>query len=55
MKNGEKEKAITVARRLPHVRESREIILAQVEKDPSVEEINSYIRFIAIGDSDDKI
>ena len=52
MKTGEKEKAIAVARRLPHVRESREIILEQVEKDLSVEEIDSYIRFIGIGGCD---
>jgi len=52
MKAGEKEKAIAVARRLPHVRESREIILEQVEKDLSVEEIDSYIRFIGIGGND---
>jgi len=52
LKAGEKEKALAVARRLPHVRESREIILEQVEKDLSVEEIDSYIRFISIGEND---
>jgi transcriptional regulator with XRE-family HTH domain len=52
MKAGEKERAIAVARKLPHVRESREIILAQVEKDLSVDEIDSYLKFIAIGESD---
>ncbi|MCL1912860.1 MAG: hypothetical protein FWG10_03000 [Eubacteriaceae bacterium] len=55
MKAGEKERAIAVARRLPHVCESREIILAQqVEKDLTVEEINSNIRFIGIGESDEQ-
>jgi transcriptional regulator with XRE-family HTH domain len=54
MKAGEKEKAIMVARRLPHVRESREIILAQLEKDLSLDEINSYLRFIAIGEPDEQ-
>jgi tetratricopeptide (TPR) repeat protein len=54
MKAGEKEKAIEVARKLPHVRESREIILAQVEKDLTVDEIDSYLKFIAIGESDEQ-
>ena len=52
LKAGEKEKAITVARKLPHLRESREMILAYLEKDLSVDEINSYLKFIAIGESD---
>ena len=54
MKAGEKERAIAMARKLPHVRESREIILAQVEKDLSVDEIDSYLKFIATGESDEQ-
>ena len=54
IKAGEKDKALAVANKLPHVRESREIVLAQVEKDLTVEEIDSYIKFIAIGDSDEQ-
>lgn len=51
-KAGEKEKAIMAARKLPHVRESREIILEQIEKEPSKLDINKYLRFIATGESD---
>ena len=46
MKTGEKEKAFKVARRLPHVRESRENILAQLEKNMSVDEIDSCLKSI---------
>jgi transcriptional regulator with XRE-family HTH domain len=54
LKAGEKEKAIAVARKLPHLRESREMILTQVEKDLTTSEIDSYLRFIAIGESDEQ-
>ena len=54
LKAGEKEKAAEVAKKLPHIRESREIILAQMEKNPSAGEIDSYIKFIAIGESDEQ-
>ncbi|MCL1821035.1 MAG: helix-turn-helix domain-containing protein, partial [Oscillospiraceae bacterium] len=54
MKAGEKEKAIAAASKLPHVRESREIILEQLEKEPSGDSINSYLKFIAIGESDEQ-
>ena len=54
MKAGEKEKAVEIARKLPHVRESRENILAQVEKDLSVDEIDSYLKFIGFGESDEQ-
>ena len=42
MKRSEK-KAIEIARRLPHLRESRENVLAQVEKDLSADEIDSHL------------
>lgn len=51
LKAGEKEKAIATARNLPHVRESRETVLAQFDKNPDTAEIDSYLRFIAIGES----
>ena len=54
MKANEKDKAIEAARKLPHVRESRENILAQLEKKPTIDEINSYLKFIAIGEMDEQ-
>lgn len=53
LKANEKDKAIEVARKLPHVRESRENIHAQLEKKPTTDEINSYLKFIAIGEMDE--
>jgi len=54
MKAGEKDKAISAARKLPHIRESRELVLAQLEKEPVVDDINSYLKFIAIGETDEQ-
>jgi hypothetical protein len=54
MKAGEQEKAIAMARKLPHVRESQETVIAQFEKGPAIDDINSYLRFIAIGESDEQ-
>jgi transcriptional regulator with XRE-family HTH domain len=56
-KMGEKEKALASAKNLPHLRESRESILAEFRDDPDVEYINSYIRFIGFGEDNaqDKI
>ena len=53
-KAGEKAKAIECARNLPHLRESREIVTAELEKEPSVGEIDAYLRFLAIGESDEQ-
>ncbi|MDR1693518.1 MAG: helix-turn-helix domain-containing protein [Oscillospiraceae bacterium] len=53
MKSGEKEKAVALANTLPHIRESRERVLAQLDKGPTADEINSYLRLIAIGESND--
>ena len=50
-KAGEKEKAVAAARRLPHYRESREVILSHLENNPTMEKINSYIKFIAVGEN----
>jgi transcriptional regulator with XRE-family HTH domain len=54
MKAGEKEKALSIARRLPHVRESREIILAFFEAEPTADEVDSYLKFIAVGEQDEQ-
>lgn len=54
MKSGEKEKAVAVAKNLPHVRESREAILAELEKTPSPEEMDAYLKFIALGEEDEQ-
>jgi len=53
-KVGEKDKAVTTARKLPHLRESREMVLAQFDKDPTPDEIDSYLKFIAIGEADEQ-
>jgi transcriptional regulator with XRE-family HTH domain len=51
MKIGDKEKAMAIARSLPHVRESREEILAQLEKDMTQTEIDdAYLKFLALGE-----
>ena len=52
LKAGEKGKAALAARNLPHVRESRENVLAQLEKEPDPDEIDAYLRFIALGESE---
>jgi len=54
MKVNEKEKAIEAARKLPHLRESRESVLAQLDKEPTNDEIDSYLKFIAIGETDEQ-
>jgi flagellar biosynthesis component FlhA len=54
MKAGERDKAITTARKLPHTRESREVILAQLEKEHSVDDIDTFLKFIAIGEIDEQ-
>lgn len=54
LKVGEKEKAVTAAQELPHIRESREAVLAQFEKKPTIDDIDTYLRFIAIGENDEQ-
>ncbi len=50
LKIGEKEKALKIARNLPHIRESREIIIEELEKVLSEDEINYNIRNIVLGE-----
>jgi len=51
---GYKDKAIATAQNLPHIRESREAILAQIGKEITQPEINDYLRFIALGQEADQ-
>lgn len=53
-KLGEKDKALTAARNLPHLRESRENILAEFRVEPEVDDINSYLKFLALGEEDNQ-
>ena len=53
-KMGEKDKALTAARNLPHLRESRENILAEFRIEPEVDDINSYLKFLALGEEDNQ-
>ena len=49
-KLGDKEKAITAAGNLPHHRECRENVMAEICHEPTVADINTYIRFLALGE-----
>jgi transcriptional regulator with XRE-family HTH domain len=51
-KLGEKDKAMDIAGNLPHTRESREKVRAELSRDPYIGDINAYLRFIAIGEDD---
>jgi len=52
LKAGQKEKAIETAKNLPHERESREVILAQLAQEPADSSIDAYLKYIAIGEYD---
>ena len=52
LKVGLKEKAVGLAKNLPHVRESREVIVKQIDSKLSMDDIDAYLKFIAIGESD---
>lgn len=54
LKLGDKEKAVTAAQELPHIRESRESVLAQLEQECSADDIDGYLRLIVIGENDKK-
>jgi len=53
-KLGEKDKAVSAARNLPHLRESRENILAELRAEPDVADINAYLKFITLGEDDNQ-
>ena len=50
-KAGECDKAVAVAERLPHMRESREAVLAEFEKDMTALDIDATLRWIALGEN----
>lgn len=52
LKADEREKAVAIARNLPHVRESREAVLAELVRNPNTDSIDAYLRFIAVGEND---
>ncbi|HIZ56592.1 MAG TPA: helix-turn-helix domain-containing protein [Firmicutes bacterium] len=47
----EDELAVAVANQLPHIRESRESVLAEISKNLTEDEINEQLRRIALGES----
>jgi transcriptional regulator with XRE-family HTH domain len=49
-KLGEKDKAMNAAQNLPHIRESRENIMAELRDEPDIDDINSYLKFLALGE-----
>ncbi|MCL2528230.1 MAG: helix-turn-helix transcriptional regulator [Defluviitaleaceae bacterium] len=49
-KLGEEEKALSLAKKLPHVRESRENVLAVFMNEPKPEKIDAYLRLISLGE-----
>jgi hypothetical protein len=51
LKAGMKEKARDAARNLPHTRESRETVLAQIHGEPEARDIDAFLTFIAIGET----
>jgi transcriptional regulator with XRE-family HTH domain len=50
LKLGETQKAQASAQNLPHVRESREIILAQIQDGMTPQQIDTYLRLITLGE-----
>ena len=52
LKKGDRGRAMAAAGSLPHIRESREAVLEEMGKEPSARDIDGYLRFIALGDSD---
>ena len=54
LKAGYLSQAIETAESLPHRRESREAVIAQLEKSLTVNEIDAYLTFVAIGGDDEQ-
>ena len=50
LKLGDRGKSIAAAKNLPHARESRENVLAEIEGEPTVESIDAYLKFIFMGE-----
>jgi transcriptional regulator with XRE-family HTH domain len=51
LKNGNKEKAVNSAQTLPHEAVCRFTVLAEIEKDPSIDDINTCLRGISFRDN----
>ena len=49
-KLGEKEKALAVAKNLPHARESREHVMEVLRNEPDSNEIDTYLKLITLGE-----
>lgn len=49
-KMGKKDEALAAARFLPHQRESREVITADLQAGLSADELNGHIRYICLGE-----
>jgi len=47
-KLGENDKAIIAAKNLPHARESREHVMAVIQNQPDIREINAYLKLIML-------
>jgi transcriptional regulator with XRE-family HTH domain len=54
LKAGDREKAISIALRLPHIRESREMVLAEIGKCLDTEAIDTCLKFIGFGECDEQ-
>ena len=52
LKSGDQEKAAAAAKNLPHIRECRETILMQISQEADINDIDAYLKFIAVGDDD---
>ena len=50
LKGGRREEAVQMAHNLPHIRESREKVLAEFEKNPGMDDVDAYLRFIILGE-----
>ena len=54
LKLGDQETARACAGNLPHVRESREMILARIQQGMDHQEIDAYLRLITLGEDEDQ-
>ena len=51
MKAGDKDRALRIAKNLPHMREGREAICGVLDRNPIAEEIDEYLRYIDLGEA----
>jgi len=50
----EKDKAVAAAQNLPHLRECRENVLLEFRSRPDMDNINAYLRFLALGEENNQ-